>query len=1116
MSLVSSTVSMHRDTVSFFFLLAIASSFACGLCALRLVKNSNVITCNLCKSAYHKSCSLIFTQTLLNCTSWTCMACASTLFPFNHIIDEHEFISALGEGSLMKYLNLNELEKLNLDIFSDELETRALLNNPDLDPDTNYFKYRPTDCTYLTPSDLGEKFASIPGQLSFLHLNCRSIINKISEITMLLNLLPVDLLAITESWLNHSNSDQVCIPGYSFVGECRQTGRGGGVGFFIKSHIKFEIMSLPSTLPSHSSYECLLLRFPQPNGSYYITGVVYRPPGQDLVQFNLEFGQLIAFLTKKNNDILILGDFNIDLLKSQNHLLTSEFLDTLSSYNFLPLITKPTRITSTTSTLIDNIFTNSIFKISYSAIVVSDISDHLPIIAWADLTTTSKHHSFTTSTRHINENSISYFKTLLSSTDWTPVYTLSDPHDPNIAYDIFLSLFKAAYDIAFPIVTNINKPRNKFKNPWMSAGLLKSCRTKEKLYLNYIKKPNETTRNKFTKYRNKFKSLRIQAERNYYQTMFSKYNHDLRKTWRVIRSMIHTNKKDEEIDFLKIEGIKVEDPYLLAEHFNSYFTGVAKSLIEKIPHSNESFNAYLISPRPNSFAIIPTSPSEIINVCRSLKTTHSSGLDGIDPTIMNSVIELISTPLTHIINNSFSTGIVPTALKSAKVVPIFKQGSTEELSNYRPISILPCFSKLLEKIMYNRLYDYVIKMKILFPFQHGFQAGHSTSMSLLTIQDNISNVIDKKEFSIGVFLDVAKAFDTIDHDILLAKLENMGIRGLNLDWFRSYLLDRNQLVICRGKASKLKTIKYGVPQGSILGPLLFLLFINDLPNSSSLVNFILFADDSNLFLSHKSYDTLFKLANTELQKVTAWFKSNKLSLNVTKTNFIVFCSHRKHIPSQKGKILINDNPIPQVSSVKFLGIHLDQHLTWNNHISEIAKKLSKNVGILYRIAHLLPTSVRINIYYSLIHPFLSYCNVVWASNYTNRLKRLIILQKKAIRIIAGKSSRAHSHSLFQHFKILQLEKIKITQMTEFIFKYKMNLLPTCFENYFNLTSSYHKYELRSADKFRSIPARTNTRMFSIKCSGPRYWNSLPLNIRSINNFRLFKQSLRSHLLSQIL
>jgi len=388
-------------------------------------------------------------------------------------------------------------------------------------------------------------------------------------------------------------------------------------------------------------------------------------------------------------------------------------------------------------------------------------------------------------------------------------------------------------------------------------------------------------------------------------------------------------------------------------------------------------------------------------------------------------------------------------------------------------------------------------------------------MSLITIQDNISNAFDNNEFSIGIFLDVAKAFDTVDHKILLAKLENIGVRGHVLSWFESYLTNRQQSVTFRGRLSKLKPVKYGVPQGSILGPLLFLLFINDLPNASNLANFILFADDSNVFFTHKSYDALFDMVNLELQKIVEWFKTNLLSLNLTKTNYILFCSHRKKTPLLKGAIHIADYQIPQVTSVKFLGVSLDEHLTWNSHISEVASKTSKNLGIMSRIAYLLPSHIRLTLYYSLIYPYLSYCNMIWASNYTFRLKRLVVIQKRAIRIISGSGYDISSILLFHQFRVLQFEQIKTTQICEFIYKYKVHLLPSIFDNYFNLTSTFHRYEVRSADTYRTIPTRTNSRRFSLKCAGPLAWNGLSPTIRNACSLYSFKKLLRAHLLSNV-
>ena len=767
--------------------------YICRLCTRFLNDHSLIITCTTCDTKYHLLCCSIGVSDHSN---WTCIYCTSALFPFNHLIDDCEFLFALGGESSTSFTYLGEGRKLEL--YNDENETRNLLNNPDLDPDANYFIHRPKESCYYTPTSLNQKLnldqkSFTPRDpVSLMHINCRSIINKIPNLMILLDSLKIDILAVTETWLDEFSAEQIHIPGYNFISRQRSTGRGGGVGFFIKSHIIFHQME---NCLSHQSYESLFIRLPLPNGSYFITGVIYRPPGQDIEQFNIDFNQLISSFTKKRNDTFILGDFNIDLLRAHDHLLTSSFFDILSTNHLLPTITKPTRITSTTSTLIDNILCSSISKLIDSFIIVTDISDHLPVMVRVDLNSCSQ-LPIHTQTRRIDETSITHFKAQLAQINWSSVHTFCSNNNPDIAYDEFFTLLKTEYDKSFPLIKKTTSYRNNFKHPWMTTGLLKSSRKKEKLYMKYIKNPTNENKQIFTIYRNKFKTLRIKAEKSYYENEFMNCSNDLRKTWRVIRSLINLNKSEKQVDSLTIAGINITDPDILAEKFNGYFTGLAQSLVEKLPPSNTSFDNYLNSPRPNSFAVIPATPNELIHICQSLKKTRSTGLDELDPFIMLSIIEEVAVPLTAIFNCSFSTGIVPSALKLAKIIPIFKQGDHEDITNYRPISILPYFSKVLEKLMYNRLYDYVTKMKILYPSQHGFQTGHSTSMALLTIQDNISTVIDKNEFAIGIFLDIAKAFDTVDHNILLAKLQNIGIRGINLCWFRNYLTNRQQLYSC--------------------------------------------------------------------------------------------------------------------------------------------------------------------------------------------------------------------------------------------------------------------------------------------------------------------------------
>ena len=414
--------------------------------------------------------------------------------------------------------------------------------------------------------------------------------------------------------------------------------------------------------------------------------------------------------------------------------------------------------------------------------------------------------------------------------------------------------------------------------------------------------------------------------------------------------------------------------------------------------------------------------------------------------------------------------------------------------------------------MHERLTNYITTSQILFPSQHGFQAGHSTFMPLLSMQDKISAAMDNNEYSIGIFLDLAKAFDTIDHNILIKKLSVYGIRNNQLNWFISYLGNRMQLVSCNGVTSSVKHIAFGVPQGSILGPLLFILYINDLPNVSPDLFFILFADDTNVFNSHKSIEALVNHTNTELQKIAIWFQANKLTLNIDKTNFIIFRSHQKALPLPDPNLIIMGTSITQVTSTKFLGVFVDQHLSWKQHISSISCKVSKNLGILSRTARILPSHIRLSLYFTLIYPYLTYCNLVWASAYKTNLSNLQILQKRAIRFIANIPPATHTQAEFFNLKLLKISQIRHYQVGIFMYRYLHNLLPPTYQHFFSLNSDIHTHPSRNPYSLYIPFARTNTRLASIRCDGPRKWNDIPLHIRTLPSVHLFKRELRSYIL----
>ena len=380
-----------------------------------------------------------------------------------------------------------------------------------------------------------------------------------------------------------------------------------------------------------------------------------------------------------------------------------------------------------------------------------------------------------------------------------------------------------------------------------------------------------------------------------------------------------------------------------------------------------------------------------MNVVCALKSKTSCDKDNINMVVIKQIINEVLEPLTHICNASLSTGIFPSQMKDAKVVPLFKANDAKLFNNYRPVSILPQFSKILEKLINNRIIQFIKENKLLTDVQYGFRSEHSTALALTDLTEVITKSIDDRKYGLGIFIDLKKAFDTVNHSILLDKLNRYGIRGSAINLLRSYLTNRQQYVMYDNVRSSLTDIRCGVPQGSILGPTLFLLYINDMKNISKLLKFIIFADDTNLFYSSNNIKELQETVNNELKHLVKWFKVNKLSLNVTKTNYMLFTNKKGH---HKLDIKIEQEAIMEVKETKFLGVIVDNQLNWKSHIAVVENKISKSIGILYRVKAKLNKSALYTLYCALVLPYLDYCCEIWGNTFKTKLNKVTKLQKR--------------------------------------------------------------------------------------------------------------------------
>ena len=459
--------------------------------------------------------------------------------------------------------------------------------------------------------------------------------------------------------------------------------------------------------------------------------------------------------------------------------------------------------------------------------------------------------------------------------------------------------------------------------------------------------------------------------------------------------------------------------------------------------------------------------------------------------------------LEKIFNLALTTGVYPDNLKIAKVIPIYKKGSPTSVNNYRPISILSTINKIFEKILYARLINYIDKFQLIYKYQYGFRKKHSTEHALIELIDQIRFSMDNKQMTCGIFIDLSKAFDTVDHQILIGKLEHYGIRGTALELFKSYLSNRKQYVHINNCKSQTRPISCGVPQGSVLGPLLFLIFINDLPNCCPLGKFRIFADDTNVFFHCKNSDELILIGKTIMIELNSWFTANKMTLNTDKTSFTIFKTNRLIIPNLPDHIEFLNCKINRSTETKFLGLILDENLTWDQHITVICNKLKSLFHIFYNIRDFLSEQDIRTIYYSLIYSRIKYGINLYGQAAKNKIKQIQTLQNQLLKVLSSKNYRFSTNELHKEFNLLKVEDIAKQETLTFVHNYFSNSLPPVFDNYFE-TFSNNYVTRNGANTIRIKKHATETAALSIQIKGAKLWNGLDNDLWAIQKRKKFR------------
>lgn len=934
-----------------------------------------------------------------------------------------------------------------------------------------------------------------------VHLNIHYLFPKIDELKLLcLKDNSIDILCLCETFLNNSISDsQIHLEGYSIFRRDRPS-NGGGLVIYVKDTIH---------CVRRNDYEddsleilCLEIRFPRSRP--FLISYTYRPPSSTVEWFN-QFYTCIEKACNGQLECISLGDFNIDILKCTHQAKT--WIQTMESYGFTQLVDVATRVSETSSTLIDQVFSNCPHNISSVHVPVFAISDHYPVCISRKINRMpNKAHSHKLITyrclKRFDEN---MFIHDLSLQPWNNLLALGDP---DLSMSSFIEIFSNVLSRHAPLKTK--RVKREIQPDWMNKEIADAMAMRDIFCRNQNK-------SQFKIWRNKVKTLIRSSKLKVYDCTINQNKRDPKRLWKSMNNLTGINNRSETHFIEDENGKLVSNADLSSNLFNDYFCDISNIVHTRSLDYNENtflkfesnsiFSCKIGNVLP--FKIPSISLQFVLKQLQSLDITKATGIDGLSGRFIKIASFVIAPVLTYIFNQSIATNQFPTCFKIAKVLPIHKSGSKVKKENYRPISILPIISLILERHVSIHLRNFLENNNLLYNRQSGFRPKHSCQTALAQLIDDWLLALDKNEYVGSVFLDLSKAFDLVDHTILLKKLRAYRFSERSLLWFSSYLNNRSQVTHFLGSKSRQGHVKTGVPQGSVLGPLLFLIYINDLPLSLNGTVADIFADDTTISTSGINLETITAALNNDIDNVQNWCKNNKMALNLSKTKgMIISSTYKSHsLNTASVSLYCGNENIVITSSERLLGVTVDSTLSWDAHISAILKKCNSYLFLLSRIKPYLSISSRKLFYNAYILPHFDYCCIVWGNCRTSLEESIVRFQKRAARLILDiHDINTPSEFLFETLQWMTFPERVIYQKAILMFKIINNLAPSYLLNSLTFTSDIHSKELRSSNTnqiYMPKPMKESFRK-SLLYSGSNIWNLLPLNIRNANSINQFK------------
>ena len=1039
--------------------------YPCGECYKSVTKNQDAILCTQCNIWSHAKCLNMSNATFRYYLDhpnidWTCTTCTLPKFSDSFFMDgTSEFSVPVDLETADEAIVAEDIQKLR----------------------TNHRK-----------------------QCIIANLNVNSLPNKFEEIKEWLAQKAFDILSIQETKIDRTfPNSQFHVEGFKLFRRDRVKG-GGGIAVFISENI---ITTTRKVACTHLEALLFDLRIGQ---RQFALLSAYKPPSVDNNIFTNEMLKVMDQATLLSDNIICIGDLNCDILHPlHNNKQGKCLLDICDVYDLDPLINKPTRISENKSTCLDVILTNVPAFMRDSGTIETGLSDHCLVYTVLN-TKLLRPRSKSILKRSLKNFDQTAFLDDLSRVPSCAAYVFEDPDD---VYWCWEKLFNQVLDDHAPI-KKINL-RQSSGSKFITAEIRHVMRERDRFKKTFHKTRHQTDWENYRQARNRVVSMRRKAVQEHFRKVCENKGGDQRKFWSTIKPYLNSRKSTNDGRIvLKDNDVIIRDPQEVTETLNNFFTSAAREETGQAkPTPDCSHIADLsriqqnLTPKP-PLSLKKTNSIEVKEAMMKIKTNKATGCDQIPPRVIKESAEILCHPFSELFNYIVNKSRIPQQWKLGEVTPVFKKDCSLIKSNYRPITILPSLSKVFETLVHTRISPYF--EDIFHEHVFAYRKHHGTDTALLSLTEQWRKELDQHKIIGIVSMDLSKAFDTLPHELLVAKLKSYGADGKTTDLVHDYLANRRQRVRLGDQFSNWKETSVGVPQGSVLGPLLFNIFMNDLVYAVKQSRLSAYADDTQIFFADSTPEKVEEVINADLARVDQWYEQNGMRRNTSKYQAIVMGKTQV-----KPQFHCENIAIPITEDLEMLGVTVDDKMKFEKHIAKICRKVSQQIAVLKRMKKILPFETRKCLYLAFIIPHFNYCSETWHFCNKRAIAKLEKVNERALRFVFNEKQRPYSE-LLDKIGLPSLENQRLAKIVCTVFNViNSEHAPKSIKELIGFRNN--KYNLRGSEILKRPKASTTTYgLKSWRFTAPKLWNSLPDSSRTVRTFKAFKNSIRTLDLSGLL